>query len=694
MFHATSDAIQLPEGRDRIVGEPAEPMVAWRELPGILLRRWAWIVGGVIAGVVGALLAVLLLPATYTASTEILVQPTDLKAVETSVNQVANQPDAAVALLETAARVLASRKVLEPVVAKLDLAADPAFQRHSSGLREIIADARSLLRIDTDVATPSPAQIALEQLGKDIVVRRSERTFVITLSVKSKDPAKAARIASAIVASFFDVQAGARAEAARQVSEALTSRLAGLRDDVRRSEDAVQAFQVANNLAVANGQIVNEQQLSEASAQLLAAEKATADAKAKLDQLNSLTQGRDPGAIPEVLGSQTVTALRSALAQARRREAEAATIYGERYPMVAQIRSEVAAARGALDGEVQRIRDTARSEHERARASEANLRVNLARQQATSVTTNAARIHLRELQRDADASRSVYEDFLRRSRETAEQERVDTLNAWVISPPIVPGDRSFPPPNVLLFVAGLAVGLALGLVSALLRERSDPRLWTRMRVEAVTGIPVLAMIDAPRSAISRAGPAWDPAWDAGDGGGALDWRGSAKESFGMVQQLIGDDVAVADRLVLLLGSRWDDAWLAARWLAAATLGEVQRTTLVRFGPRQAGLSRSAMRDRLDDNLSFSLVELPEPSEPWEVSALIDRLRGFTSEGGLVIVACRHGAAALPQLARLADATLLVLAHAHSTRAEAQTLAQRLRGRAAALQGAVLIRWRD
>ena len=54
---------------------------------------------------------------------------------------------------------------------------------------------------------------------------------------------------------------------------------------------------------------------------------------------------------------------------------------------------------------------------------------------------------LRELERDVQASRAVYESFLVRARETGEQERLDTKNIRVISRAELPQRRSFPPSN-------------------------------------------------------------------------------------------------------------------------------------------------------------------------------------------------------------------------------------------------------
>src|SRR5208337_1617593 len=105
---------------------------------------------------------------------------------------------------------------------------------------------------------------------------------------------------------------------------------------------------------------------------------------------------------------------------------------------------------------------SARSEYESARANEEALARNLETLKHNAITTNEAIVTLRELERDVQASRAVYESFLVRARETGEQERVDTKNIRVISRADPPLRRSFPPSNLLLAVGALLIGVGAG----------------------------------------------------------------------------------------------------------------------------------------------------------------------------------------------------------------------------------------
>jgi len=88
------------------------------------------------------------------------------------------------------------------------------------------------------------------------------------------------------------------------------------------------------------------------------------------------------------------------------------------------------------------------------------------------------------------ASRAVYESFLVRSRETGEQEQVDTKNIRIISKADRPLYRSSPPPSLILGLAAALLGFASGIGIVIMRgsaEDAAPRpARTQARPQAKT----------------------------------------------------------------------------------------------------------------------------------------------------------------------------------------------------------------
>jgi uncharacterized protein involved in exopolysaccharide biosynthesis/Mrp family chromosome partitioning ATPase len=427
----------------------------------VIWRDKAIILWTTAAAMLMAVLFVMLVPHRYTAVTQILIDPTDFRAVGNDLTPVNQANDATVLQVESQVRVLTSDNVLRRVIDAQALNRDPEFVGQPSLLGGNGSGDVSLS--------------ALNALKRSVQVKRAERTYVVDISVTAREPMKAARIANAIAQAYLVEQTDVRSDAARQISQSLSARLTELKDRVREAENRVETFKARNNILGASGQLVNEQQLSELNNQVGMARARTATAKARLDQVEHLQLSKDEiGAFPEAVQSQTITALRTQYAEIMRREAEQMTSLGVRHPAVIEIQAQAERLRHMIEDEVHRIALSARSEYEAARANEATLAGNLDKLKSNAVTTNEALVTLRELDRDVAASRAVYESFLVRARETGEQERLDTKNIRVISQADPPLRRSFPPSNRLIAIGALLLGIAAGTGIVLMRAAAEP----------------------------------------------------------------------------------------------------------------------------------------------------------------------------------------------------------------------------
>jgi polysaccharide biosynthesis transport protein len=454
MFEAPRQIQSAAAGSANVaVDFPADTGIDVRRLLAALWRGKATILWTTAASLLIAVMFVLIVPHRYTAVTQILIDPTDLHAVGNELTPTNQANDATVMLVESQVRVLTSDSVLRRVVKAEALDKDPEFVGQAAG-----------------EGTDSTAA-ALNALKRSIQVKRAERTYVVDVSVTTREPAKSARVANAIADAYLQEQTDVRSDAVRQVSQSLSLRLTELKDRVRAAEDRVEAFKQRNNILGASGQLVNEQQLTEMNNQLSASRARTASAKARLDQVQQVQLSKNEfGAFPEAVQSQTITALRSQYAEVMRREAEQMTSLGARHPAVIEIQAEAERLRRMVDDEVHRIAISARTEYESSRANEETITANLEKLKSNAVTTNEAMVTLRELERDVQANRAVYEAFLVRARETGAQERLDTKNIRVISQADIPLRRSFPPSNLLLAVAAILFGVAAGGGIVMARE--------------------------------------------------------------------------------------------------------------------------------------------------------------------------------------------------------------------------------
>jgi uncharacterized protein involved in exopolysaccharide biosynthesis len=426
--------------------------------------------------VVAAMAFSLLAIPRYTASTQIIIDPTDLRVVDNSLRPSTEFSDSQIALVEDQVRVITSSTVLRRVVEKENLDKDPEFNGSRQSLTHSVSDAFYAIfgasgHLPTDM---TPVIQATRALAKNVTAKREERTFVVDVGVTSRNPQKAARLADAVSAAFLEVSAQKRNEAARRAAHALKSRLGQLKASVETAEQQVEDFKKRNNIVAAVGQSVTEQQLVSAGARLSNIKNRVADAQSSYAQLLHAEQSGDVGAVPQALQSSTVMALRSQLADVMRREGNVAATFGPRHPEIAEMSAQERSIRTLLREELARIASVTKSDLDRARADQQAAEASFKGLEANVTAMNELSVRLDELERDAHADRTVYEAFLTRTRELDQQEQIDAANISVISPAQTPETRTWPPRPLYLIAAGLILGLALGFGLALARELLTP----------------------------------------------------------------------------------------------------------------------------------------------------------------------------------------------------------------------------
>ncbi len=371
-----------------------------------------------------AALVVAIVPFKYTAVAQILIDPMELNGAPHEVTSNTQQSDAMVFTIESQVSVMTADNVLRHVVEAEGLDRDPEFTRSSGTAGDEVL-------------------IALDELRRHLVVTRAERTYVVDIKVTSVDAAKAARIANAIVKAYLAEQTDNRAADARQVSQSLSARLNDLQDGVREAEDRVEAYKKQTGIVNANGELLNEQQLTRLDEQHTIAHAHTVEARTRLAEVERVQKSPLAiGAFPDAIQSPTIAALRSQYAQLQSREAEQKSSLGYRHPAVVEIEAQVQRLERTIRDEVDRIAQSARTAYESANANEEELSRNLEVLKHGAMNTDQSLVGLRELERKVAANRAVYEAFLVRARETAEQEQVDTKNIHVISKAEIPLRRS------------------------------------------------------------------------------------------------------------------------------------------------------------------------------------------------------------------------------------------------------------
>ncbi len=400
----------------------------------------------------------LLSPPRYQSAAELIIDPLGLQVVKNEVSPDPQSADANVAVVENEMRVISSASVLNPVIDQEHLTDDPEFVG-GSFLSNLFGAARQLF-LPRQAGVDDARLEALQALKKHLAVRRTERSFVVDVIVWTKDAAKSARIANAIVQTYITSSVSERADLARRSSVALQARLGQLSAQVNDVENRVETYKREHHLVDAEGHLVTNQQLAEINTRLTDAKTATAAAAAKLQQFETLKAGAE-GGISEAVDSPTLAQLRSQAAEVERHRAQLVLTLGPKHPELLNVDAELTGINAAIQAEVARIGASLRANYARALANQQTLQQAFDRLSVTATESSQALVKLRELEREAQANQTVYETFLARSRELGEQTAVDTTNIRLISAATEPLSKSNLSARLVL-PAFLLLGLLLG----------------------------------------------------------------------------------------------------------------------------------------------------------------------------------------------------------------------------------------
>jgi uncharacterized protein involved in exopolysaccharide biosynthesis/Mrp family chromosome partitioning ATPase len=446
------------------------------ELIRLLWRRKVMIAA---AALIGACLAVALgksLTPKYVATSQLYVDPRELQLVDRELTPRAQDVSGLAMVVESQARLITSNSVLLQVIQDTHLDKDPEFGGESKGM---MASLLGLFGIELrpTAETKLGPMTALEALNRHINIKKTDRSFIVDIEVWSHDPAKAAMLANALSNAYLTESKNSQAIAARRATTDLSGRLKELKERLRNAENTLAVYKAQNNFVGTQDTLISDQQLSASSQRLAAAHASTLDAQAKYDQIEaSRRAASDGGAIPEALQSPTIANLRAQYAEARKHHAEMAAELGPLHPALRQMDKQVDDLRRTINEEVDRFAQSAKNDLARARDYEASLSHALETQKRQSVEMSQASVRLRELERDVEASRDVYQSFLKRSRETEEQEGLNTSSARIIGEATVPQRRTFPPAMSMLAMLGFMLGglAATGWVVVVERQPADP----------------------------------------------------------------------------------------------------------------------------------------------------------------------------------------------------------------------------
>lgn len=477
--------------------------IDFRAILDTLLRNKVWIGSIMGAVLISGVIATMLMTPKYVASSKVLVEQKADKIIEgTDLQAVSDAYGDAERFLQTQTEIIGSRALAKRVVKDQKLADDEGFFR-AMGMDIPTAE---------DIASTGgkrPSSAALEQERKSIAVAAlssalstdlPDNSRIITISVKTDDPAYSAKLANAYAASYmkanldqkFDSSAYARNYLAGQLEQA-REKLAASEHDLNQYARAAGLIRVSTrNPQGGDGDAalsVTDDSLSQINQ---TASLATAERIAAQDKWQ--TVAKEPVlSIPEVLQNPAIQSIIDAKAKVEANLAQERTRHLDAHPTVQALKAQVA----ELDGRIQSMGDSIKQaifvQYKAARDKEESLKSQVSALRSAALDEQDRGVQYVVLKRVADTNRALYDSLLERFNQVNASAGSAANNITLVDSAELPDAPSSPSLFRNLLIA-LFLGAALSAVVVYLREHFDDEIRSPDELEQRLGLPMLGVI--------------------------------------------------------------------------------------------------------------------------------------------------------------------------------------------------------
>lgn len=471
-------------------------------------RKWS-ILSLVLAVMMVAALAVLVVTPIYRAAATLLIEQKAAKVV--SIEQVYGLDGMGNEYLQTQFELLKSRALAERVVRQLNLTTHPEFDPRQQPEPLIdLSWLRSALNFHKVVPVTLPGDLedeealseaeifdeVVKQFMRATAVSQQGKSQLVTISVEMADPRTAALAANALANGFIESQLEATMEMSATATNWMNSRLGELRARLKEAEDRLQTFREAENLVDIDGvSTIVAGELSLTADRMIDARRQRAEAESQYRQVQAMRSGgwERLATIPAVLGHPLIQQFKADEAKAKAKVEELSRRYGARHPAMEGARSELNAASASLRGQVEQIVAGIERNYQLAVANENSLRSSFNANKAQIQQISAKEFRLRELQREVEANRALYDTFMTRLKETSATADLDTANARIVDPAVVPSEPVKPKKTLIVLIAGL-LALFAGVGLTLLLDALNNTFKSTEEIEGKLNIPVLGIL--------------------------------------------------------------------------------------------------------------------------------------------------------------------------------------------------------
>lgn len=453
-----------------------------------MMRRQVWLIVSLVVGVtlVAAIITYSLQP-KYSATALLFVDTAPKNILSSSDRTQNGSTDNA--RVDSEVTILQSDEILLEVVQSQNLLRDDEFGV-KIGLRE-----RFQQMLGLNVAAPlDPVREVLgvlEAFRKAVTTSRRGLTYLIGVTVTSKDPQKAARLANAMVEVYTRQQVRSKVAATVASRDILRAQVDAARDLIAQTENNVDNFIITNIEQL-------ERHGGSASVTLLRSQLAQVQADRKRDAarvqtLDQSLQSHDFDLLIKNLESDAAAELhrqRQTIAQRLASTSPTSTA-------ALNLREDLKKIEASLAVEGEKTLSSLRASVAQNDQQENGIRSELTKAVLSSDLPTETLAQVYSLQQNAEIARNQFQNLSMRLQELDAQAALQIADSRPVSRALAPQNPTYPrKPLILSLAALLSLGLGVGL--AFVREHFVGGFTSEEQVEAVLRIPLASV--SPRQA--------------------------------------------------------------------------------------------------------------------------------------------------------------------------------------------------
>ncbi|MCX7561616.1 polysaccharide biosynthesis tyrosine autokinase [Sulfitobacter sp. F26204] len=451
------------------------------QLARTVWRGKFWIMLTALIGVlIGGWYAYVMAVPVYTSKSTVTLESRQDQTVD--IESVVTGLSGDQATINTEVEVIRSRGLLEKLVYRLNLLEDPEFNgrlrpKPKVSVSSLVAFIKSKILTDQlPQSPPSDRKVldsVIDAVFSSISVSNIRQSYVFTITVTTQQAEKSAAMANALAELYILEQLETKFNATEQATTWLTQRVSELQVQLEEAEAKVKDFNASAQLVSPEALVGLNRQIKELRDRLKETITNKAVSVTRLQELEQAKASNDLAEMARVVNDPTLNRVLQIMQDSGDANPDT-TAFEARFDQILT-RAQVDVSRA--DQQIEALEATVKGQEQQISDQSSDL------------------VQLQQLQREAEASRLIYEFFLGRLKETSVQQGIQQADSRMLSRAVVPHSPSAPRKSRILALS-LVLGAMLGAGLVLGKELAQTTFRDVAELENHTGYTVIGQIPA------------------------------------------------------------------------------------------------------------------------------------------------------------------------------------------------------